>query len=46
MGQLIPVPARRNVIKNIQIINPDTDNCNSWALRVLRQYDELKKEKD
>ena len=43
MGQIIPVPVSRNVIKIIQVINPDTDNCNSWALRVLRKYDELVK---
>ena len=40
MGQIIPVPVSRNVIKTIQVINPDADNCNSWALRVLRKYDE------
>ena len=45
MGQIIPVPVSRNVIKIIQVINPDTDNCNSWALRVLRKYDELVKKK-
>ena len=43
MGQIIPVPVSKNVIKIIQVINPDTDNCNSWALRVLRKYDELVK---
>ena len=43
MGQIIPVPLSRNVIKIIQVINPDTDNCNSWALRVLKKYDELVK---
>ena len=43
MGQIIPVPVSRNVIKIIQVISPDTDNCNSWALRVLRKYDELVK---
>ena len=43
MGQIIPVPVSRNVIKIIQVINPDTDNCNSWTLRVLRKYDELVK---
>ena len=31
MGQIIPVPLSRNVIKIIQVINPDTDNCNSRA---------------
>ncbi len=37
MGQIIPVPLSRNVIKIIQVINPDTDNCNSWALRALKK---------
>ena len=43
MGQIIPVPLSRNVIKIIQVINPDTDNCNSWVLRALKKYDELVK---
>ncbi len=43
MGQIIPMPLSRNVIKIIQVINPDTDNCNSLALRVLKKYDELVK---
>lgn len=36
MGQIIPIPETRNVIRSIQVINPDTDNCNSGVKSIKK----------
>ncbi len=36
-----PIGGGSTVLKDVWIISPDLDNCNSWADRVLKKYDEL-----
>ncbi|MDO4410976.1 MAG: RHS repeat-associated core domain-containing protein [Akkermansia sp.] len=41
MGQIMPLSTHRYITREFEVLSSDTDNCNSWAQRVMKKYNEL-----